>query len=80
MRRTYTIRLLRPQPNSGVYQAISETRMENEIAMLSNDSVLLPGDVIVADAMVKQLFNWRDALSIVTSLGTLVLVIDTITR
>ena len=38
MRRTYTIRVWRPQPNSGVYEAISETRMENEIAMLGDDS------------------------------------------
>ena len=79
-RRTYTIRHLRPQPNSGVYQAISESLMENEIVMLNDDSVLLPGDVIVAEEKVKQLFNWRDALSIATSLGTLVLVIDRVAR
>ncbi len=79
-RRTLTIRLWRPQPNGGPYQAIFETQMEDEIVVLNDDPVLLSGDVIVADEMVRQLFNWRDALSIATSIGTLVLIIDTIQR
>ncbi len=80
-RRILTIRLWRrPQPNGGPYQAIFEVQMENEILVLNDDPVLLSGDLIVADEMVRQLFNWRDALSIATTLGTLVLIIDTLTR
>ncbi len=79
-RRILTIRLWRLQPNGGPYQAIFEIQMENEILVLNDDPVLLSGDVIVADEMVRQLFNWRDALSIATTLGTLVLIIDNLTR
>ena len=50
--------------------------MENEILVLNDDPVLLSGDVIVADAMVKQRFNWRDGLAVLTSVGTLILIIE----
>ncbi len=76
-RRILTIRLWRrPQPNGGPYQAIFEIQMENEILVLNDDPVLLSGDVIVADAMVKQRFNWRDGLAVLTSVGTLILIIE----
>ena len=78
MRRTYMIRLWRPQPNSGLYQTISETRMKNEIVMLSDDPVLLSGDMVVADEEIKQRFSWRDLLSVVAAIGSIVLVIDNI--
>ncbi len=79
-RRPLTIRLWRPQPNGGPYQAIFETQMQDEIVVPNDDPVLLSGDVIVADEVVKQLFNWRDGLAILTSVASLVLVIDTLTR
>ena len=75
-RRILTIRLWRPQPNGGPHQAIFEIQMENEILVLNDDPVLLSGDVIVADAMVKQRFNWRDGLAVLTSVGTLILIIE----
>ncbi len=76
-RRILTIRLWRrPQPNGGPYQAIFEVQMENEILVLNDDPVLLSGDVIVADAMVKQRFNWRDGLAVLTSVGTFILIIE----
>ncbi len=77
-RRILTIRLWRPQPNGGPYQAIFETQMEDEILVLNDDPVLLSGDVIVADEMVRQLFNWRDALAILTSVGTFILIFEQI--
>ena len=78
--RIFTIRLWRPQPNEGPHQTISETRMEDEILVLSEDPVLLSGDIVVADELVKQRFNWRDGLAVLTSVASLVLIIDTITR
>ncbi len=75
-RRTLTIRLWRPQPNGGPYQAIFEIQMQDEIVVLNDDPVLLSGDVIVADEVVKQLFNWRDGLAILTSVGTFILIFD----
>ena len=78
--RILTIRLWRPQPSGGPYEAIFETQMEDEIVVLNDDPVLLSGDVIVVDEVVKQLFNWRDGLSILTSVGTLILIIDNLTR
>ena len=75
-RRILTIRLWRPQPNGGPYQAIFEIQMEDEILVLNDDPVLLSGDVIVADEMVRQLFNWRDGLAILTSVGTFILIIE----
>ena len=75
-RRILTIRLWRPQPNGGPYQAIFEIQMQDEILVLNDDPVLLSGDVIVADEMVKQLFNWRDGLAILTSVGTFILIIE----
>ncbi len=79
-RRILTIRLWRPQPNGGPYQAIFETQMQDEIVVLNDDPVLLSGDVIVADEVVEQRFGWRDGLTILTSVASLVLIIDTITR
>ena len=79
-RTTLTIRLWRPQPNGGPYQAIFEIQMQDEILVLNDDPVLLSGDVIVADAMVKQRFNWRDGLAVLTSVASLVLIIDTLAR
>ncbi len=75
-RTTLTIRLWRPQPNGGPYQAIFEIQMQDEILVLNDDPVLLSGDVIVADEVVKQLFNWRDGLAILTSVGTFILIIE----
>ena len=79
-RRTYTIRLWRPQPNSGRHQVISETQMKDEILVLDDDPVLLSGDIVVVDELIRQRFGWRDVLSVATALGTIVLVVDTITR
>ncbi len=77
-RRTLTIRLWRPQPNGGPYQAIFETQMQDEIVVPNDDPVLLSGDVIVADEVVKQRFGWRDGLTILTAVASLVLLIDRI--
>ncbi len=79
-KRILTIRLWRPQPNGGPYRAIFEIQMENEILVLNDDPVLLSGDVIVADELVKLRFGWRDGLAILTSVASLVLIIDTLTR
>ena len=79
-RRMLTIRVWRPQPNGGPYQAIFEIKMENEILVLNDDPVLLSGDVIVADELVRQRFNWRDGLAILTSVGTFILIFDQILK
>ena len=78
IRRTYTIRLWRLQPGDGTPQAIFETQMEDEIVMLSDDPVLLSGDTIIADEIVKQRFSWRDMLSVVTAIASVVLVVDNV--
>ena len=75
-RQVLTIRLWRPQPNGEPHQTISETRMEDEIFALNEDPVLFSGDIVVADELVKQRFGWRDGLSILTSVGTLILIIE----
>ena len=77
-RRTYTIRLWRPQPNGGPHQTISETRMEDEVLVLNEDPVLLPRDIVVVDEVVKQRFGWRDMLSIVTAIAGIALVVDNV--
>ena len=79
-RRIFTIRVWRPQPNGGPYQAIFETQMQDEIVVLNDDPVLLSGDVIVADELVKQRFNWRDGLASLTSVGTFILIFDQILK
>ena len=77
-RRTLTIRLWRPQPNGGPYESIFETQMQDEIVVLNDDPVLLSGDVIVADEVIEQRFRWRDFLSVVTAIASIVLVVDNV--
>ena len=77
-RSTLTIRLWRLQPNGGPYQAIFETQMQDEIVVLNDDPVLLSGDVIVADEVIEQRFRWRDFLSVVTAIASIVLVVDNV--
>lgn len=77
-RRTLTIQLWRPQPNDGPYQVAFETRMENEILVLGEDPVLLSGDMVIVEEIVKQRFDWLDGLSVITGIASLVLIVDRI--
>lgn len=75
LKSTLTLRLSRLQP-SGQYVTIYETLMQDELLALDQDPVLAHGDMLVVDEKVRQTFGWRDGLSVLTALGTIVLVIE----
>ena len=74
---TLTVRLLRPQPD-GTDAVVFEHQMENRIEPLPEDPVLLNGDLVVIEEEYRRGFGWRDALSIVTAVSALVLVVERI--
>ena len=72
---TFTVRLYRLQTGDR-YQLFTETLMENRIGLLNSDPVLVRGDMVIAEERTRQRFGWRDGLSILTAVATVVLVID----
>lgn len=76
-RRTMTLRLWRPQQGAP-HQLLFETQMEDEIFVLDEDPALLNGDMLILEEQVKQRFSWRDGLSILTAVGTVVLLAERI--
>lgn len=73
--RTFTLRLYRSQGSSDPVLFL-EKQVENDILLLNEDPVLMHGDLLVLEERVKQKFGWRDGLSVVTGIGTLILVAE----
>ena len=71
---TFRVQLYRLRQDR--YQLFTETIMENEITTLSQDPVLTSGDLILTEEQARQRFGWRDGVSLLSTLGTLVLLID----
>ena len=72
---TFTVRLYRLQTGDRL-QLFTETLMEDQIGLLNSDPVLMQGDMVIAQERTRRLFGWRDGLSILTAVATVVLVID----
>ena len=73
--RTFSLRLYRSQ-GGGEPTLFLEKQVEDDILLLDEDPVLMHGDLLVLEERVKQRFGWRDGLSVVTGVGTLILVAE----
>jgi protein involved in polysaccharide export with SLBB domain len=73
-----SLRVYRPGANG--QQIIFEESFEHSLANPQVYPILRDGDVFVMDVTQRQRFGWRDATSIVSTLGVLALAIDRLTR
>ena len=58
------------------YQLFSETVMDNELVALAQDPILMNGDMLITEERTRRRFGWRDGISILTALASVILVID----
>jgi hypothetical protein len=72
--RIFTLRLYRSQ-GEGEPMLILDQQVENGILLLNEDPVLMHSDLLVLEEQIKQKFNWRDGLSVLTAVGTVVLIV-----
>lgn len=72
--RIFTLRLYRSQ-GEGEPMLILDQHVENGILLLNEDPVLMHSDLLVLEEQIKQKFNWRDGLSVLTAVGTIVLIV-----
>lgn len=75
--RSFSLRLYRSQ-GEGEPILLLEQYVEDGILLLNEDPTLMHGDLLVLEERVKQKFNWRDGVSILSVVGTLVLVAERI--
>ena len=73
-RRTVTARLIR----GGQVQL--ETVMENEILALHEDPVLIEGDMITSETVLKRGVTWRDLFPVVAAVASVALAVERISR
>lgn len=72
--RTVLVRLSRQQ---GTGREIAyEATMQNQLVVTAEDPVLLEGDVLTAEAVVKQGFTWRDIIPVVNTIALIALAIE----
>lgn len=76
----FVIRVMRPAANGSDFTTVAETTMDNAVGVLNEDPVLLQGDLVVAEEEIRQRFNWRDGISILTAVGTVALIIERVAR
>ena len=50
--------------------------MENQLGVLNSDPVLMQGDIVITEAQTRQRFGWREGVSLLTAVATVVLVLD----
>ena len=72
---SFTVRLFRRQ-GEGPYRLFTETSMDKELLPLTQDPVLMSGDMLMTEERTRQRFGWRDGISILTALGTIALLFD----
>jgi len=73
-----SLRVYRPAANG--QQIIFDETFEHSLANTQSYPILRDGDVFVMDVTHRQPFSWRDATTIVSSLGVLALAIERLTR
>jgi hypothetical protein len=72
--RTLYIRLSRQQ---GTQREVAyEATMQNQLIVTAEDPVLLEGDVLTAEAVLKQGFTWRDIIPVVNTIALIALAIE----
>ena len=77
-RRTVRMKLHRP---SGEHKpVVYDIEMENQIVVDGEDPVISHGDVLSFESVVEQGFRWRDLFPVVSMVGTLVLIVDSVSR
>lgn len=76
--RTINIRLVRDV--GGEREVIFESIMRNDIIVEDADPLLLEGDVLTVETVVRQGFGWRDLATIVGSGASLALILERLTR
>lgn len=72
--RTVTLRLLRKQQDD--YVVVFEDVMKDRLSPLKEDPVLQDGDLVLVESQVRRTLGWRDALTIIGSIGSTVFLID----
>lgn len=77
-RTNVTIRLYRTE--EGARTVIYEEEMEDALAAPSAYPDLQDGDVLVVETRVRERFGWRDGLRVLTSLSSLILLVDRLRR
>jgi hypothetical protein len=50
--------------------------MQNQLIVTAEDPVLLEGDVLTAEAVLKQGFTWRDIIPVVNTIALIALAIE----
>jgi hypothetical protein len=73
-RRTVVARLSRNE--DGRRRIIYESVMVNDVFASHEDPVLLDGDVLTVETVVRQGFSARDAFPVISAIGTLVLILE----
>ncbi|RMF58362.1 MAG: hypothetical protein D6746_09840 [Bacteroidetes bacterium] len=71
----YRVKLFRDQPD-GRRLLLYDAPLEEMLANPGAYPVLQEGDVVMIESKVSQRFQWRDALTILTSLSTIILLVD----
>ena len=74
----YTVRLFRDE--DGRRTLLYEAPLEKMLTSPAEYPALLEGDVLMVEAVSKARFGWRDALTIVTSLTTVALLVERLSR
>ena len=57
-----------------------ETVMENEILALHEDPVLIEGDMITSETVLKRGVTWRDLFPVVAAVASVALAVERISR
>jgi hypothetical protein len=73
-RRTVVARLSRNE--NGQRRVIYESVMVNDVFASSEDPVLLDGDVLTVETVVRQGFSVRDVFPVISAIGTMVLILE----
>jgi len=74
----YTVRLFRDV--DGQRKLLYESPLEQMLVSSADYPGLLEGDVLMVEGVSKARFGWRDALTIVTSLTSVALLVDRLSR
>lgn len=78
--RTLTVRLSRQQGETAEREIIFDVTMEDEVFAFEEDPVLQDGDVLVAETYTRERFTWRDVLSVLSGVGTTLLLVERVFR
>jgi hypothetical protein len=74
----YTVRLFRDE--DGERKLLYEAPLDRMLASTAAYPALREGDVLMMEAVAKARFGWRDALTVLTSLTTVALLVERLSR